>query len=148
MCVNHLEYACKVTLPAKWDGPRRFCGDYRPLIKKQNMIHTYPLPSIKYVLAQLGKSTTFVAHDLYLGFWQIKMVPEDIIKTTMIIKNELFELLTMPFGLKNAIGIFSKVMNEIFKNELDSFVKVFVDDLNIHAWTKFWKEHLPHLHKC
>jgi hypothetical protein len=76
------------------------------------------------------------------------MVPEDIIKTTMIIKNELFELLMMPFGLKNAIGIFSKVMNEIFKDELDSFVKVFVDDLNIHAWTKFWKEHLPHLHKC
>jgi hypothetical protein len=39
----------------------------------------------------------------------------------------------MPFGLKNAIGTFSKVMNEIFKDELDSFVKVFVDDLNIHA---------------
>jgi hypothetical protein len=31
MCANHLEYACKVTLPAKWDGPKRFFGNYKPL---------------------------------------------------------------------------------------------------------------------
>jgi hypothetical protein len=26
-------------------------------------------------------------------------------------------------------------------------VKVFIDDLNIHAWIRFWKEHLPQLHR-
>ncbi len=31
MCANHLEYAYKVTLPTKWNGPKRFCGYYRPL---------------------------------------------------------------------------------------------------------------------
>jgi hypothetical protein len=75
------------------------------------------------------------------------MVLKDIKKIIVITKNGLFELLVMPFGLKNAIGTFSKVMNEIFKDEFDNFVKVFVDDLNIHASTRFWKEHLPHLHK-
>ncbi len=48
-------------------------------------------------------------------------------------KNGLFEWLVMSFGLENAIGTLSKVINEIFKDELDGFVKVFVDDLNIHA---------------
>jgi hypothetical protein len=46
---------------------------------------------------------------------------------------------------KNAIGTFSRVMNETFRDEFDSFVKVFVDELNIHAWTGFLK-HLPQLH--
>jgi hypothetical protein len=106
------------------------------------MIHTYHLLLIKDVLAQLGKSTTFSAHDLYPGFWQIRMVPKNINKTTVITKNGLFEWLVMPFCLKNAIGTFSWVMDEIFKDEFDSFAKVFVDDLNVHAWTGFWKEHL------
>jgi hypothetical protein len=70
------------------------------------MIHTYPLPLIKDVLAQLGKSTTFLAHDLYLGFWQIRMVSEDINKTTLITNNGLFEWLVMPFGLKMPLAPF------------------------------------------
>jgi hypothetical protein len=28
---NNFEYACRVTLPVKKDGSRRFCGDYQPL---------------------------------------------------------------------------------------------------------------------
>jgi hypothetical protein len=43
------------------------------------------------------------------------------------------EWLVMRFGLKNATSTFSKVMNESFRNELDSFVKGFVDDLNIYS---------------
>jgi hypothetical protein len=58
------------------------------------------------------------------------MVPKVIKNTTVITKNGLFEWLVMPFGLKNAIGTFSRVMNEIFRDELDSFVRVFVDDIN------------------
>jgi hypothetical protein len=55
----------------------------------------------------------------------------------MMTKNGLFEWLVMLFGLENAIGNLSKVMNEIFKDELDGFVKVFIDDLNIHARIEF-----------
>ncbi len=55
----------------------------------------------------------------------------------MMTKNGLFEWLVMLFGQENAIGTLSRLMNEIFKDELDGFVKVFIDDLNIHAWTGF-----------
>jgi len=48
------------------------------------------------------------------------MALEEIKKTIVITKNVLFEWLVMPFGLKSAIGTFSRVMNEIFRDELDS----------------------------
>jgi len=31
MRASNSEYACRVTLPVKKDGSRRFCGDYQPL---------------------------------------------------------------------------------------------------------------------
>ncbi len=94
---------------------------------------------------QLGKSTTFSPLDVQSNFWQIRMALEEVKKTTVITKNVLFEWLVMPFGLKSAIGTFSRVrvMNEIFRVELDSFVKVFIDDLNIHSLD--WKDHLQYL---
>jgi hypothetical protein len=95
------------------------------------------------VLAQLGKFTTFSTLDLQSSFWQIRMALEEVKKTTVITKNVLFEWLVMPFGLKSAIGTFSRVMKEIFRDELDSFVKIFIDDLNIHSLD--WKEHLQDL---
>jgi hypothetical protein len=70
------------------------------------MNHTYLLLLIKDVLAQLGKSTTFLVHDLYPSFWQIRMVPEDIKKTTLITNNGLSEWLVMPFGLKMPLAPF------------------------------------------
>jgi len=49
----------------------------------------------------------------------------------------------MPFSLKNVTNTFTKTMLEVFKDLGDKFVKVFVDDLNIH--NKSWEEHLQHL---
>jgi hypothetical protein len=49
----------------------------------------------------------------------------------------------MPFGLKNVTNTFTKTMSAIFKELGDKFLKIFVDDLNIHS--KNWEEHLQYL---
>jgi hypothetical protein len=41
----------------------------------------------------------------------------------------------MPFGLKNAISTFSRTMADIFKEWTNQFVKMFVNDVNIHNGT-------------
>jgi hypothetical protein len=41
----------------------------------------------------------------------------------------------MPFGVKNATSTFSKTMIEIFRDYTNKFLKVFVDDFNIHIMT-------------
>jgi hypothetical protein len=135
-------YACRVTLPVKKDGSKRFCGDYRPL-NLQTRRDSFPMPLVEDVISQLGKSAWFTALDLQSGFWQIRMGLEDMGKTALVTKSGLFEWTVMPFGLKNATSTFARTMTEIFKDLGNSFLKIFVDDLNVHSVE--WQAHLQHL---
>jgi hypothetical protein len=65
------------------------------------------------------------------------MLLDAIKKTTIITKFDLYDWNVMSFGLKNVIGTLSKTMAKMFKDWTDQFLKVFVDDVNIHSQT--WK---------
>jgi len=95
------------------------------------------MPLVDDVISQLGKSTWFTTLDLQSSFWQIRMAPEDMKKTTLITKT------VIPFGLKNVTNTFTRIMLTIFKELGDKFPKIFVDNLNIH--NKNSEEHLEHL---
>jgi hypothetical protein len=71
------------------------------------------------------------------------MAFEDMKKTTLITKIGLYDWIVMSFGLKNATSTFTKTMLEIFKELGNKFLKVFVDDLNVHS--ENWEEHLQRL---
>jgi hypothetical protein len=71
------------------------------------------------------------------------MALEDMKKTTLITKTGLYDWIVMPSGLKNATSTFTRTMSTVFKELGDKFLKIFVDDLNIHS--ENWDEHLQHL---
>jgi len=71
------------------------------------------------------------------------MAPDDVKKIVVITKLGLYEWNVMPFGLKNTTSTFSQTMVDIFKEWTNQFVKVFVDDVNIHRGT--WNEHSCHI---
>jgi hypothetical protein len=71
------------------------------------------------------------------------MALDDVKKTTMITKLGFYEWNVMPFKLKNATNTFSRTMVDIFKQWTNQFVKVFVNDINIH--NGIWNEHLGHI---
>lgn len=119
-------WASPLQIAQKPDGTWRICGDYRRL----NLVtqkDSYPLPNILDVQSFLHGKKIFSKFDLYKGFWQLPMAPDDIQKTAMVTPLGLFEFVRMPFGLRNASQTFQRVVDTVFRGMEDVFV--YVDDV-------------------
>ncbi|WP_369293683.1 reverse transcriptase family protein, partial [Klebsiella pneumoniae] len=69
------------------------------------------------------------------GYYQVRIKEGDEPKTTCVTRYGSFEFLVMPFGLTNAPATFSTLMNEVFREYLDKFVVVYLDDIVVYSST-------------
>ena len=73
----------------------------------------------------------------------MKIKAEDIPKMAFQIRYGHYEFLVLPFGLTNGPAVFMDLMNRIFKQYLDQFMVVFIDDILIYFNSK--ADHVRHL---
>ena len=97
---------------AKKDGTSRPCGDYRSLNERTSG-DAYPIPHIQDFTAGLSGCQIFSKIDLVKGYHQVPVRAEDIPKTAIATPFGLFELVRMPFGLKNAVQTFQRLMDNV-----------------------------------
>ena len=93
----------------------------------------YPLPRIDELLDRLRGSRCFTKIDLWSGYHQIRVHPTDIPKTAFKIRYGHFELVVIPFGLINAPTTFMHLMHSIFREQLDDFIIIFLDDILVYS---------------
>jgi hypothetical protein len=62
-------------------------------------------------------------------------------KTTFCTRYGYFEYSVMPFGLTNAPAVFQHMMNDIFREYLDHFVVIYLDDILIYPKNEEEHEH-------
>ena len=57
--------------------------------------------------------------DAFSRYNQIKMAPHDEEKTMFITDKKLYCYKVIPFGLKNARATYPRLVNKIFKDQID-----------------------------
>jgi hypothetical protein len=133
-----------VLFAKKKDGGLRFCIDYRGLnrITRKNR---YPLPLIGNLIDQLRQATVYTKLDLRAGYNNVRITPGEEWKTAFRTRYGSFEYLVMPFGLTNAPATFQHFMNDVFRDMVDIFVVVYLDDILIYSIDK--KQHQEHVRR-
>jgi hypothetical protein len=124
------------------DGSWRPCGDYRHL----NMITTpdkYPLPNMQDLSNGLDGCSVFSKLDLFKGYHQTPVAPEDIPKTVIITPFGLFEYLFTPFGLSNTAQTFRRMIDCTCADLEGMFP--YMDDTRVGSPDR--ETHLHHLDK-
>ena len=135
-------FGAPILFVKKKDGTMRMCVDYRAL-NNITVKNSYPLPRIDELFDRLQGAKFFTKIDLRSGYHQIRIEPGDISKTAFRTRYGHFEFLVLPFGLTNAPGTFMHLMHETFRQFLDTFVLVFLDDILV--FSKTLEEHERHV---
>ncbi|QRW23397.1 Retrotransposable element Tf2 protein [Rhizoctonia solani] len=118
--------ASPILFVKKKNGKLRMCVDYRRLN------------------SMTKKNAKF---DLKSGYNLVRIKEGDEWKTAFKTKYGLFEYLVMPFGLTNAPASFQDMMNKIFRDLLDVYVIIYLDDILVFSLNE--KDHETHVReKC
>ena len=119
--------------PTPGTKPRkRLIVNYQILDKVTKKFH-YPMPLVEDLLNQLHSAKVFSKIDLISAYHQLRIREGDEWKTAFRTKRGIFEYLVTPFGLANAPAYFQRFMNETFKDMINKFVVIYLDDFLIYS---------------
>jgi hypothetical protein len=104
------EWVHNVVISIKKNGRARFCVNYVPL-NNQSYSDVYPLPRIDDNLTKLRGAKLFSAIDSTGAYHCVPLHPDSIPYTGFICKFSSFAFKRVPFGLKNAKAIYSRLVD-------------------------------------
>ena len=116
--------------------------DYRQL-NKVTIKNKYPIPKIDDLFDQLQGASHFSKIVFRLGYHQLRVKDSDILKTNFKTWYGHYEFVVLLFWLTNAPTCFMYLMNGVFKQYLDLFFIVFINDILIYSRNE--EEHASHL---
>nr|XP_015840034.1 PREDICTED: retrovirus-related Pol polyprotein from transposon 17.6 [Tribolium castaneum] len=135
-------YASPMTVVKKKDGTVRICLDAR-MINSKMIADCESPPAADELLRRFHGIRYMSTIDLRSSYWQIPLSPESRQYTAFLYNGRSYTYQVLPFGLKTAVGSFSRAMDVVLGTEVREFVVNYIDDLLVASETL--NEHLEHL---
>ncbi len=118
----------------------RFCIDYRKL-NDVTIKDDYPMPNIRDLIDEVNGSKFFSCMDMPSAYWHIPMDSESIPKTAFQTPQGKYEMLRMPYGMRNSQATQQRLVDRVFEPVPNT--RAYVDNTFTHS--KEFKEHLDYV---
>lgn len=129
-------YCSNIVMVRKKDGSLRLCVDYRKLNQKTKK-DAYNLPRIDMLIDSLKGAKYFASLDLFSGYHQVSMKPEDQEKTAFAAGPfGFYQYAKMPFGLCNSPSTFQRLMEQVLEGLTMKSCAVYIDDIIVFAQSR------------
>ena len=143
-----------MVLVRKENGQYRLCIDYRkvnalttidsfPLPRADASAGhsaqiTYSIPRVDDCIDKISKAKYSSKFDLLKGYWQVPLTDRAREISAFVTNEGLYECLVMPFGFKNSVCTFQRLMNIITRG-LEGCV-VYINDVVV--FSDDWETHV------
>ncbi|KAI2656666.1 Retrotransposon-like protein 1 [Labeo rohita] len=111
--------------------------------QRGNVKYRYPLPLVPSALEQLRTARIFTKLDLRSAYNLVRIRAGDEWKTAFSTTSGHYEYRVMPFGLANSPSCFQAFINDVFRDMLNRWVIVYIDDILVYS--NSYSEHVKHV---
>ena len=108
----------------------RICVNLRNL-NDACLYDPFPTPFTDEVIESVSRQEMYSFIDGFSIYHQVRIMKEDRHKMTFITEWGCYQYTVMPFGLKNAPAIFSRIIVSSFKDFIHKFLEVYFDDWKV-----------------
>lgn len=125
--ISYSDWGSPIVPVVKKDGSIRICGDYSATINKESKLEPYPIPTLDNLLLKLSNGKRFTKLDLSQAYHQLELAPESRKFTCVTTHRGLFQYKRLVFGVKSAVTIFQRTMENLLQDLPGCCV--YVDDI-------------------
>ena len=130
--VDQATWLSPIVVVPKKNGKLRICVDFRRL-NAATKKDPYPLPFTDEVLDTIIGYAAYSFIDCFSDYHHVRIHENDRYRIAFITKWGAFVWVVMPFGLKHAPPTYQRIVNQIFKDYLNNFMKLYPDDFSVYS---------------
>ena len=121
-----------VVMVKKSNGKWRMCVNFTNLNKAYPK-DSFPLSRIDQMVNSTAGHKLLSFMDAFSGYNHILMDEDDQEKSSFITSQRLYCYKVMPFGLKNAVATYQRLVNRMFFHQIGRNVEVYVDNMLVKS---------------